>query len=140
MILSALIVGGCSETVTGVAKPRDLPAPATGEFAGITGQWVGSYTCAQGDTGLNLVVEADGRTEFHFFPLPRNAAAASGSFEMQAAGTASGLFEFRQTQWIDQPGGYFMVDLVTTDRTDMTLRGNVIGTGCTTFEVSRDRT
>ncbi|WP_280398763.1 hypothetical protein [Nocardia carnea] len=41
--------------------------------------------------------------------------------------------------WIEQPGGYPMVDLVATDITDDTMRGSVDGSGCTTFRVGRDR-
>ncbi|WP_432908699.1 hypothetical protein [Nocardia sp. CA-290969] len=108
------------------------------ELAAIAGEWAGSYTCAQGDTGLTLTVESSGRSIFEFHPLGADNAAESGSFEMLA--TADGdQVEFDQVRWIEHPTGYLMVDLVATDITGDTMRGNVDGAGCTTFRVSRDR-
>ncbi len=104
----------------------------------IAGEWVGSYTCAQGDTGLTLTVDAAGRTEFSFYALPGNVAAKPGRFEMRAKVTGKSV-EFTQVRWIQQPGGYQMVDLVATERAADSMRGNVFGTGCTTFQVVRHR-
>lgn len=144
-ILAAVVLSGCTQTVSGVASPDGTSNPRSvanssynPEFAAIAGHWVGTYTCVQGDTGLTLIIDGSGRTEFQFYPLRTNAAPAIGAFQMQAVNTPAGVLEFRQTRWIDQPENYIMVDLVATDQTDATIVGNVIAPGCTTFQVRRD--
>ncbi len=104
----------------------------------ITGEWVGTYTCAQGETGLTLIVEPSGRTEFRFYALPANVAARSGSFEMRAS-VDGPQPEFHQVRWLNRPGDYLMVDLRATDKTPDTMRGVVFGNGCTTFKVNRNQ-
>ncbi len=96
------------------------------------GEWVGSYTCAQGETGLTLTVEPDGRTEFAFYPLVTNGAARPGRFEMRATANGANV-TFTRVRWLDRPPGYEMVDLVATERTQRLMRGS----GCGTFRVDR---
>lgn len=107
-------------------------------LADITGVWVGTYTCAQGETGLELTVEDSGRTEFAFHPLANNPEAKSGKYEMRASVQGEKV-EFDQVRWIERPGDYGMVDLVATRVQPSTMRGNVSAAGCTTFQVERKR-
>lgn len=144
--LAAVLASGCSNQVQGSATAAEAGgAAATGEpesgspeFREIAGEWVGSYTCAQGDTGLTLTVENTGRTEFEFYSIRTNVTPESGRFEMQAS-VVGDRVEFDRVRWLEQPAGYLMVDLVATDIEDDTMRGTVDGAGCSTFRVSRDR-
>ncbi|WP_280437784.1 hypothetical protein [Nocardia carnea] len=140
MCLAAVSASGCSNQVPGSATAAETGGsePGSAEFRAIAGEWVGSYTCAQGDTGLTLTVEDTGRTEFEFYSVRTNVTPESGRFEMQASLDGDRV-EFDQVRWIEQPEGYLMVDLVVTEIEDDTMRGNVDAAGCSTFRVSRDR-
>ncbi|MEU1982124.1 hypothetical protein [Nocardia sp. NPDC019395] len=132
------VLSGCSRSVSGTPLASEDSGPAsTPDLAAIAGEWIGSYTCAQGATGLKLTVDDTGRTEFEFYSLQTNVAAESGKFEMRA--TADGeQIEFAQVRWIVRPQNYSMVDLVATEVTSDIMRGTVESAGCSTFEVSRD--
>lgn len=128
---------GCGRSIEGTAIATD---PDATKAKALEGTWTGSYTCAQGATGLTLTVRSPDRAEFEFYPLPENPTVPNGRFAMQWH-TEPTRFVFRQTSWIDRPGSYRMVDLIA-DRTDSatTLTGIVTGEGCTTFWLSRDLT
>lgn len=135
----AVTTSGCGDQVSGSAIAAEASDLSTGspDLADIAGEWTGTYTCAQGDTGLTLTIEDTGRTEFEFYPLGSDSKAQPGRFEMEA--TVEGdRVEFEPVRWIHQPAGYLMVDLVATEVEDDTLRGRVTGSGCSTFRVHRD--
>ncbi len=112
----------------------------------LTGTWEGSYTCAQGETGLRLTMTAreDGSVDaqFAFFALPANPNVPSGSFSMVGSHAREGL-TLTQSRWIDQPPGYAMIDLngdVPADDTHL-LEGSVSGSdSCTTFSLRKTST
>ncbi|MFD1049604.1 hypothetical protein ACFQ1S_30800, partial [Kibdelosporangium lantanae] len=116
--------------------------PSDVTVADLAGDWEGSYTCGQGETGLKLTIgqpdsTGSAETTFTFFPLATNGSAASGSYAMRL-GDSGGQFKFTQDHWIDQPQGYEMVDLLvqgspSKDR----ISGKVVDPACTTFTVSR---
>ncbi|MEV3964731.1 hypothetical protein AB0M34_28230 [Nocardia sp. NPDC050193] len=131
-------LSGCAQSVSGSAVAADVTTSASPDLARITGVWVGSYTCAQGETGLKLTVEATGRTVFAFYPLPAHPGAETGSYEMRAAYDGDRV-EFEQVRWIDRPKDYGMVDLTATQVKPSTMTGKVEANGCTTFRVELQR-
>ncbi|WP_448572620.1 hypothetical protein [Trichothermofontia sp.] len=148
---SSLILGSC--ILLGVisaseAQPILLaqsPSIAS-RVAFLNGTWEGSYTCRQGLTKLELVIEAKSTTDidavFLFSAHPQNPGVPSGRFRMQ--GTLEifnspyipDLLDLKATTWINQPSGYGTVDLrgdVSSSRRRIT--GNVVTPGCSTFDV-----
>lgn len=118
------------------------PVAAQSGGAGLIGTWRGTYTCYQGLTALELVVEpavegVDAR--FVFSAHPSNPRVPSGSFRMAGRIDAkSGRFVFEPREWFDQPEGYVMVGLEgVLARDGNSLSGRVIAEGCTVFALSR---
>lgn len=108
----------------------------------IVGTWVGSYTCSQGLTGLQLIIAASANDQltatFNFYPLPNNPSVPSGSFSMTGTFSPNSVV-LNQDQWINQPPGYVMVNLVGVppSASTPTFAGSVLGPGCTTFSLDR---
>lgn len=133
-----MAVSACGHTIDGSAVAAEANTTVANNWKSPQGTWIGTYECSQGTTGLTLTVQSEAHAEFDFYALPENPAVLSGRFHMRWQ-VESGRLVFRQSAWIDRPGSYVMVDLVA-DRTDSTttLSGQVIGGGCTTFQLSRD--
>ncbi|WP_063039635.1 hypothetical protein [Nocardia grenadensis] len=93
---------------------------------------------AQGETGLKRTVEATGRTEFAFYPLPAHPGAETGSYEVRACYDRDRV-KFAQVRWIDRPKDYGMVDLTATRVKPSIMTGKVEANGCTTFRVELQR-
>jgi Zn-dependent protease with chaperone function len=112
----------------------------------VTGTWTGSYTCAQGKTGLRLVIHAapDGTltATFDFYAVPGNPGVPSGSFTMTGIYSAAMGLNLVPGHWISQPPGYSMVSLSAGPlaKGDPILNGNVSDPGCTTFTVTKSST
>ncbi|TYT25668.1 OmpA family protein [Luteimonas viscosa] len=92
------------------ARPGTDPGPRT-----VVGEWVGTYVCAQGLTGLTLsIAEAtptSARALFHFYADPRNPKVPTGCFTMDGDyDPGTGRLRLRGGQWRLRPGGYRMVD------------------------------
>lgn len=110
----------------------------------ITGEWRGSYICAQGETALKLTVTPAkaGAIEarFAFGPLPKNPEVPKGAYAMQGTfDPASRRMVLNGVKWIDAPFMYVMVDLDGRMNVDGNLiTGKVPGPGCTIFELRRD--
>ncbi len=117
------------------------PSPAlNAQSPPVSGTWVGSYLCAQGETGLRLTIQnphGDALTAtFAFYPLASsNAGLSSGSFAMTGSYYGSRV-SLQQAHWINQPLGYVMVGL-QGQVSAASFTGSVIGPGCSTFLASR---
>ena len=78
------------------------------------GTWVGTYTCRQGLTGLQLDIDAGEENSlaatFAFYTIDSNPDVPSGKFTMRGTYSDAGI-ELIQDTWIQQPAGYEMVDL-----------------------------
>ena len=128
-----------------LAAGLPAPSPATAQTAAdaaLIGTWRGTYTCFQGLTALELVVEravTGFNARFVFSAHPSNPGVPSGSFRMTASVDAkSGRIAFEPREWIDQPEGYVMVGLDgAVARGGRTLSGRVIAEGCTEFSLTR---
>jgi hypothetical protein len=152
------LVAGCAQQVGGTALPVAGDAPkrtssrpplptgrpsgtttssARPSLDGVAGNWEGTYTCAQGETGLKLQVQPPDAV-FEFYPVAANPAAKAGKYKMKVAYSAGGQITFTQVEWIDQPEGYGMVDLVVAGKpTGDTMTGRVLSDACQNFSVTR---
>ena len=94
-------------------EPGRVSSPAA-EPAALSGTWTGSYVCAQGQTGLSLVMyaAADGTlaATFNFYAAPDNPSVPLGSFTMTGTYSADGI-NLTRSRWITQPLDYVMVNL-----------------------------
>lgn len=111
--------------------------------ADISGKWVGTYTCAQGLTGMELDLQQGGNGAltgvWNFYSVPSNPTVPAGATNV--AGTYAGTDVTLNFQsWISQPSGYVEANLSGTVQDNGTrIAGNVLGqvSGCTTFELTR---
>jgi hypothetical protein len=131
-----------SGTVTGPGCTTFSLQRATSDVtpSDFVGTWVGSYTCAQGLTGLRLVIQPGtgnrlGAT-FNFYAVPSNPSVPSGSFAMTGFFDPAGVF-LDQDHWIKQPPGYGMVNLAGNppSTAGRTLNGSVVG--CSPFSLKK---
>ena len=111
---------------------------------GLTGQWSGTYVCAQGLMALDLSMEeADGgRTTalFHFSPDPINPHVPEGCFTMAGHFYAAGRWLILQPgEWLIRPPRYVTVGLDgLLDPLTGVISGRVTGApGCTRFTLRR---
>lgn len=129
-------------TVTGTgcttfSVHRTALPPAASAAAGT---WNGTYTCAQGLTGLRLTVKTAAgdtlRATFAFSPVASNPSVPSGSYTMTGFMDPAGIF-LDGNRWITQPSGYEMVNVVTSlpANHDTDLSGSV--PGCSPLTLKR---
>lgn len=159
-VLAGALVAGCTDQVGGTplaAAPAtqgpvdgpttsSSPAPSGGQVQldALPGTWEGTYVCAQGETGMRLVVDqpADEITVaavFEFFPVPSNPDTDPGSYRMTGL-VESGQLTFVGEEWIERPPGYVLVDLMVTSTVTEgvdTLSGVVTDPACQTFTARR---
>ncbi|HEV2782038.1 MAG TPA: hypothetical protein VGX25_21825 [Actinophytocola sp.] len=134
-----------SKRPSSTSRPTSSRPPSSDRLlAGLAGTWEGEYTCAQGTTGLRLLISPpeDGSlpATFAFFALPENPAAKEGAYSMVGTVTPSGQLVFKQQQWINQPDGYVMVDIAVTspiEEDTRQLSGDVLAGPCKGFSVRR---
>ena len=119
-----------------------LAGPTSSGSRDVTGQWKGTYTCAQGLTGFNLDISDEGGAAvsavFTFGPVESNPGVPNGSYSMTGRRDARSL-TLTPSAWITQPPGYVMVGLVADlpgEDPDV-LSGTVTNSSCTTFRLTR---
>ena len=105
--------------------------------------WGGSYSCAQGQTGLRLKTRAalDAAVEalFEFGPIYGNDTVPKGSFLMEGSIRKRDRFlQLNPTRWISQPPGYVMVGLAGTISGNAYHGSIVSGYRCGDFLVTRE--
>lgn len=122
--------------------------PPEAEARTVLGTWVGTYTCAQGLTGLTLTLaEATptrARALFHFYADPRNPRVPTGCFTMDGHyDPGSSRLRLNGQDWLLRPGGYQVVSFDgTVDAEGKRFEGTVSGKraplrGCTLFHLAR---
>lgn len=129
------------------AAPAFAPGLATNEAVPASEQaggaetrtWRGTYSCGQGDTGLEVTLRrlGQGRLEgtLSFFPLPANPGVPRGCYRVTGQADATGSVELRGGQWVRQPPGYHTVDLSGRIGADDGISGQVIGGSCSQFQL-----
>jgi serine/threonine protein kinase len=117
------------------------PVSLTLSPAVLTGTWEGSYVCSQGETGVRLVIQAAAAgtltATFNFFAVPSNPGVPSGSYTMTGTYSSAGV-TLTQDQWISQPAGYSMVDIIASPPSQggKILKGTIAACG-TGFTLTR---
>ncbi|WID98090.1 hypothetical protein QO058_07565 [Bosea vestrisii] len=90
-------------------------APVQAQEASVTGNWQGSYVCAQGKTGLTLTIDRqDGREfsgVFQFYAVRENITVPEGCFTVSGRIRSGGAVDIVGAAWIKRPAGYITVDL-----------------------------
>jgi hypothetical protein len=134
-----------------IAALPPMLAPMIGADAGeprptVTGNWDGSYVCAQGVTGLTLTIaRQSGATfsgTFHFYPPPGNTVAKEGCFAVTGHFVTGRRVFIGGSAWISRPAGYINVDLDgQIDAAAKTITGKVkvpaqYGPLCSTFRLT----
>jgi hypothetical protein len=104
------------------------------------GTWTGEYTCLQGSTALELVLQpakdaTSLRGWFHFRSTPTNPGVPEGCFEMAGQFDPAGRqLSLLAGRWLRQPPGYVTVDLKgELDVPGTALSGSVVAIGCASF-------
>jgi hypothetical protein len=133
-VFATLFITGCVPTT---------PSSAMVDASVLSGRWVGTYTCTQGITGLELNVsgEKSGLVSavFSFFAVTANPGVPSGSYKMRGTYDAQGTLTLtanNESDWISRPSGYGTVDL-QGKIVGNNYSGNFTGGSCTTFSVSK---
>lgn len=115
----------------------------------VDGVFTGGYTCAQGTTFLELVLDGDSsgavRGTFRFnsarWSGGENRTVPEGKFAVTGRLTDQGQIVLLGDHWIQQPPDYAMVNLagvVTRQGGTVAIAGVVRGApSCTTFQVTR---
>src|SRR4029077_15473575 len=125
--------------------PTSPAAPITtnDEAATLAGTWTGTYTCAQGLTGLRLDIRAGSNNQlkatFNFYAVSSNPSVPTGSFAMTGSYTPQG-FVFSPDYWFNEPPSYEMVGLTGgfSSGSRNVLQGQITDvSGCTTFSVQK---
>lgn len=126
-----------------------LPARAQETSSDLTGNWQGTYTCAQGKTGLTLTIDRqDGSTfsgVFQFYPVRENITVPEGCFTVSGRLRSGGALDIIGAKWIKRPDGYITVDLhgrVGQGGTNMSGTVETPGYGklCSRFDLTRTTT
>ncbi|MBX3225245.1 MAG: hypothetical protein KF795_32370 [Labilithrix sp.] len=127
--------------------------PAEGDAYGLPfrpgDRWTGTYLCRQGSTHMTIAFEDVRRAsrseddsfevdvifEFRFDGDGRPGfAAAEGVARMRGSYDArSRRLRLKGDEWIEQPPGYALVDLVGSVSKTATYSGSVEGPGCSSF-------
>ena len=109
---------------------------------------MGSYTCAQGLTRLELIITRDAQTNdvkatFTFSAHPKNPGRPSGRFTLKGQYDGDlGTIALQPEGWLEQPARYVMVGLNGSLSADAkTLHGTIVAdkvvqAACTTFILS----
>jgi hypothetical protein len=113
----------------------------------LIGNWGGSYTCAQGSTGLTLIIDSQMDTHisgyFYFYPPQNNPQAKEGCYKIKGSIDATRKVTLEALHWISHPSGYVMVGLEGKfTPSNKALNGNVVapyifGPRCTSFAISK---
>ncbi len=125
------------------AAALSVASPASSSDGTVIGEWSGRYTCAQGITGVRVVVaEATpvGATAlFHFFAVPENPNVPEGCFTLEGTyDSAAGRLDLHGADWLMRPSGYVTVDFLgQVDPAGARFSGRVVGPGCTSFDLAR---
>ncbi len=115
----------------------------------LTGNWQGTYVCAQGKTGLTLTIDRqDGRAfsgVFQFYPVRDNITVPEGCFTVWGRIGSGGAIDIVGNTWIKRPAGYITVDLHgRIGQGGSTISGTVATPGhgklCSRFELTRTTT
>lgn len=133
-----------------LSSKTEQPLPLSEQIRFLNGEWIGTYSCAQGITSLKLTIFARSVSDitaiFSFSAHPSNPSVPSGSFRMigsyspPSSRNISGQLTFNGGEWINRPTGYITVDLQgLVFFPESRIIGNVLTQGCSSFDVRKSR-
>lgn len=140
-----------AESTSATAAPTSVAAPTTTttesktvDLRGLSGVWVGTYFCSQGETAVQLNISPGDTTDVlnviqAFGPTENNPNVPHGENTMTAS-MVDGNLLFVPGKWINQPKDYISIPISIPGPIDVqtrTLSGRRLGAGCTTLTVSR---
>ena len=129
-----------SATPSAPVTPSATPTPTLAEE--LTGGWAGTYTCAQGLTGVQLDIKAGAAgtatATFTFYALASNPGVPTGKFTMTGTYSASGI-QLTPARWIIEPANYVSVGFTAGPLTNggKTISGTITNPSCTTINISK---
>jgi hypothetical protein len=146
-ILFLVGCGGGSAVVEVPPPQQDLPPPppptaqvvvtAPAPFVRGGEDWIGRYTCAQGETDLDLHIDAvrgeQLEATFIFAHGPSNAA---GSYKLRGSISPDGQVIFVPGPWLERPPNYVSVGMRGVVQGN-TFRGRIDNASCSDFIVRR---
>ncbi len=129
---------------SGVAQTATSPESKTVDLRGLSGVWVGTYICTQGETAVQLSISPGDTPDVlnvlqDFGPTPNNPNVPRGENTMTAS-MVDGNLLFVPGKWINQPEHYISIPISIPGPIDVqtrTLSGRRLGAGCTTLTVTR---
>jgi hypothetical protein len=117
-----------------------VPCIQAAAAASTTEVWQGTYSCAQGVTGLTLTMNIGeaGQVQalFEFYGTSQNPSVPHGCFEMSGVLDAAGHLALAPGQWRRQPSNYVTVGLNGELSDTDGLSGTVTGPGCSRFTLN----
>jgi hypothetical protein len=130
-----------TDVARGLAVDDRMAAASSAGSAGPeTRTWRGSYSCGQGETGLEVTLRSLGQDRLEgtmsFFPLPTNPGVPRGCYRVTGqADAATRTIQLRGGEWVRQPPGYHVVDLSGRIGADHSISGQVLSEGCGQFQL-----
>jgi hypothetical protein len=109
----------------------------------VSGDWAGTYTCAQGVTALDLslaqTAAGDVDALFHFFADPSNPEVPDGCYAMRGRfDPETRRIRLNAKQWLHRPDGYVTVNISgLLDPKGERIDGVVQFAGCGAFTLRR---
>ena len=148
----ALALGACAPEPTGTVveiAPQALPPPPPPVTAQVVvapppavalrsgDEWIGTYTCAQGQTDLALhVSRVWGENVEAVFDFSHAPSGAAGAYEMRGTVGPEGDVELLPGPWLRHPSGYVSVGMRGTVRGD-SFTGRIENSTCGGFALRR---
>ncbi len=121
------------------SKVIEVVQPA--DASKLNGQWVGTYRCQQGITGMILTMNGNGERVsgvLDFYGIPQNPDNPYGSLEFEGTLDANRGLTIEGRRWIRRPQGYILIDFSgIVNQNFNQISGDVLGTGCNDFTVSK---
>jgi hypothetical protein len=153
LIIAVMTTTACGGKILGESAPNDI-GPDPGEASQAStfadpfhpGQsWIGTYTCAQGLTDLDLKIVAthDDVIDDAVFVFDWKGGNVIGSYHLSGTFDAStGVATFTPGEWIDQPGGAGNVDSwfsvgMHGSASASGFSGDITNGSCTTFSLEK---
>ncbi len=142
LVLAASLVVACgaSPAVVVEVPPQQQdqqPQQQQPQPVAAADEWLGTYTCAQGETDLALHVRhtsPDGlEAVFEFSHGPSN---ANGSYRMRGTMAPNGEITLVPGEWIDRPRNYVSVGMHGVVR-GATFTGQMDNPSCSVFSLRR---
>lgn len=153
LVAAALALGACAPEPTGTVveiAPQALPPPPPPVTAQVVvvapppavalrsgDEWIGTYTCAQGQTDLALhVSRVWGENVEAVFDFSHAPSGASGAYEMRGTASPEGDVELLPGPWLRHPSGYVSVGMRGAVRGD-SFTGRIENSTCGGFSLRR---